>query len=360
MRSSWPGLGITPLHKLALRLAVSKKRRWLRWIGYAATLSVFLLVLLAGTGAAYQWIASLRDRHANPPPGELVDVGGFRMHLYCIGQGSPTVILDSGLSDTWLHWYKVQPQVSTFAQVCSYDRAGLGWSDSGPRPRTSRVIAEELHTLLTTANLSPPYVLVGHSMGGLNVRMYASMYPSDVAGMVLVDAAHPEQKRRLPNYTNPWLSHMLWQKRLMPFGIPRLLGWCGQGMEEVQNAFRSFDCTVRQKAGWFAEEDSMDESLRQVSTTGSLGNMPLIVLSHDPGVEQPGYEQRRSFEAPWEQMQEELARLSSRGIRIIARGSGHYIHRERPDLVIGTIHDVVAQCRTAHENLHQRAKNELP
>ncbi len=333
-----------------LSLAVSRKRRWLRRTGYGTTVLVSLLVALAGTGAAYQWIANRRDRHANPAPGQMVDVGGFRMHLYCTGQGSPTVILDSGLSNTWLHWYKVQPQVAQFTRVCSYDRAGLGWSDPSPRPRTSRVIAEELHTLLTKANVSPPFVLVGHSMGGLNVRMYASMYLSDVAGMVLVDAAHPEQKYRLPNYANPWLGHMLWQKRLMPFGIPRLLGWCGQEMDEVQPAFRSFDCTVRQKEGWFAEEDSIDESRRQVGATGSLGDMPLIVLSHDPGAQQPGYEQRRSFEDPWEQMQEELARLSTRGTRSIARGSGHHIHQERPDLVIGAIHDVLAQCRTAQEN----------
>jgi len=296
-------------------------------------------------GAAYQWVANVRDRKANAPPGKMIDVGGFRMQLYCVGDGTPSVILDSGLSDTWLHWYKVQPQVAQFTRVCSYDRAGLGWSEPSPRPRTSRVIAEELHTLLGKAGVHPPFVLVGHSFGGLNVRMYASLYPSDVVGMVLVDACHPEQNQRLPNVRNPWLEAMLWQKRLMPFGIPRLLGWCGQGMAEVQPAFRSFDCTVQQKAGWFAEEASFSESLRQVGATRSLGAMPLMVLSHDPGTQQPDFEQRRSFEMTWAQMQEELAQLSSRSSRRIAAGSGHQIHRERPDVVIGAIRDVVAQCR---------------
>jgi len=161
----------------------SKKRRWLRGVVYAAALLVCLAVLLAGLGAAYQWIEGVRDRRANPAPGKMVDVGGFRMHLYCVGQGSPTVILDSGLSDTWLVWYKVQPQVAQFTRVCSYDRAGLGWSDPSPRPRTSQVIAKELHALLKKANAAPPFVMVGHSMGGLAVRMYTSLYPSDVVGM---------------------------------------------------------------------------------------------------------------------------------------------------------------------------------
>ncbi len=322
-------------------------RRRLRRVAWTAAFTVCLAVLIAGVGATYQLIASARDRQANPPPGKMIDVGRFRMHLYCVGQGSPTVILDSGLSDTWLHWHKVQPQVAQFTRVCSYDRAGLGWSEPSPRPRTSRVIAEELHALLKKAQVPPPFVLVGHSMGGLNVRMYVSLYPSDVVGMVLVDACHPEQSRRLPQAANPWRNAMLWQKRLMPFGIPRFLGWCGQGMAEVQPAFRSFDCSVQQKLGWSAETDSFNESLRQVGATGSLGDMPLVVLSHVPGAKQPGFEQRKSFEASWAQMQEELARLSSRGCRRIAPGSGHLVHRERPDLVIDAIRDVVAQCRTA-------------
>jgi pimeloyl-ACP methyl ester carboxylesterase len=323
----------------------SSGRRCLRWLTHAAVLLVGFLVLLAGMGAAYQYIANLRDRRSNPPPGKYVDVGGFRMHLYCLGQGSPAVILDSGLSDTWLHWNKVQPQVARFTRVCSYDRAGLGWSDPSPRQRTSRVIAQELHTLLQNAGILPPFILVGHSMGGLNTRMYAGLYPSEVAGMVLVDAAHPEQNQRLPNPGNPWLSSMRRQKRLMPFGIPRLLGWCGQGMDEAQPAFRAFDCTVQQKAGWLAEEDSIGQSMAQVRATGALGDMPLVVLSQDSDDRQPGFEYRKSFHAAWEQLQEELARLSTRGVRRIARGSGHQIHRERPDLVVAAIRDVLVQLR---------------
>jgi hypothetical protein len=127
---------------------VSKPRLGLRRVGYLLAVLVFLLVLLSCAGALYQSVADYRDRSLNPPPGLLVKVDDFRMHLYCIGQGSPTVVLDSGIGDSWLSWRKVQPEVALFTRVCSYDRAGMGWSDKSPNPRTSRLIATELHTLL--------------------------------------------------------------------------------------------------------------------------------------------------------------------------------------------------------------------
>ncbi|HVX67833.1 MAG TPA: alpha/beta hydrolase, partial [Bryobacteraceae bacterium] len=228
-------------------------------------------MLLAGLGAAYQAIAGYRDRKAFPPPGKLVDVGGFRMHLYCAGEGSPAVILDSGLSDAWLHWYKVQPEVAATTRVCAYDRAGLGWSDPSPRPRSSKVIAQELHTLLERAGIRPPFVLVGHSMGGLDVRMYASLYREQVAGMVLVDASHPEQFERFPPTLRSggdlWQQAMRRDARYMRLGIPRLLGWCGTSLPERAGAFRAFDCTVQQKRGTIAEIESFRESLSQVRST---------------------------------------------------------------------------------------------
>jgi pimeloyl-ACP methyl ester carboxylesterase len=128
----------------------------------------------------------------------MVDVGGYRLHLYCTGEGSPTVILEAGGGNPWLSWYQVQPQVAQFTRVCSYDRAGLGWSDPSPKPRTTKVIADELHTLLHNAGITAPFVLVGHSLGGLDARMFASQYPSEAVGMVLVDSSHPDQDDRFP------------------------------------------------------------------------------------------------------------------------------------------------------------------
>src|SRR5437762_8013276 len=158
---------------------------------------LLLLVLLPG---AIAWAQS----ESTPPPflapGKLVDVGGWRLHLNCTGDArssQPTVILEAGKGDFSVEWSLVQPGVARFARVCSYDRAGDGWSDLGPHPRTMHQIVYELHTLLDKAGEHPPYVLVGHSYGGWLVRLYQSMYPSDVAGMVLVEAGADNPLRML-------------------------------------------------------------------------------------------------------------------------------------------------------------------
>ena len=136
------------------------------------------------------------SRHGNGPTRlsssrEMVVVGGHRLHIDCVGQGSPTVILESGLGTMSVDWANVQPEVAKTTRVCAYDRAGTGWSEPGPEPRDPQQIARELHTLLGNAGIDGPYVLVGQSFGGLYVRMYAAQYPKEVEGMVLVDASHP-------------------------------------------------------------------------------------------------------------------------------------------------------------------------
>jgi pimeloyl-ACP methyl ester carboxylesterase len=329
----------------------SWKAPW-RWLGRAVGLLVLLTLVLAVAGAAYQALALRRDRLAHPPPGRLVDVDGRRMHLYCAGQGSPTVIFESGMSDSWLVWHRVQPVASQLTRTCSYDRAGIGWSDPSPRPRTSRVIAEELHALLRAANISGPYVLVGHSLGGPHVRVYTSLYPDEVAGVVLVDPSHPDQTRRFPDAA-------LFQRQLerdmeklawvMPLGLPRWKGWCGGAAPEIREAFRAFDCTVKQKRGWLAEAHGIDESLSQAASSGSLGSRPLVVLSEDPDPTGPAGQDPnfKAFLSTLGEMHEELARLSSRGIRVLARGSGHYIFEDRPDTVIAAVQDVVKQCQAS-------------
>jgi pimeloyl-ACP methyl ester carboxylesterase len=155
-----------------------------------------LLLVLAGI--VYQAIASARDAQRYPPLGRLIDVVGYRLHINSTGEGTPAVVLDAGVCDCSLNWCLVQPEVAKFTRVCSYDRAGMGWSDAGPSPRTSEVIVRELHTLLTNAGIAGPYVLVGHSFGGYNVRLFAHDYPEEVVGLVLVDSAHEDQWPMLP------------------------------------------------------------------------------------------------------------------------------------------------------------------
>lgn len=165
---------------------ISKRRLQGPWLVWSGRLLLLLLVL-ALLGVTYQAVATWGDARAFPPPGRLVDVGGYKLHLHCLGTGSPTVIAENGLGGSSPDWSLVQPAVSQTTRICSYDRAGAGWSEVGPGPRTSRQISAELHTLLTNARIAGPYVLVGHSAGGLHVQVYASQYPAEVAGLVLVD-----------------------------------------------------------------------------------------------------------------------------------------------------------------------------
>ena len=184
-------------------------------------------VSLAIMGALYEMIGRWRDAQRFPRRGHLVQVGSIRMNIDCDGRGSPTVILESGSGGPSIDWLMVQPGVAKFARVCSYDRAGYGWSDAGPKPRTSLQIAHELKQLLQAAGENGPYVLVGHSMGGYDIRVYAGQYPSDVVGMVLVDASHEDQQLRAPVSIRKWqegeLRHPNWRKVRY---FPQLnLGW---------------------------------------------------------------------------------------------------------------------------------------
>jgi hypothetical protein len=157
-----------------------------------------LIVVTALTGATYQWLATRQDLAATPPPGQLIDIGGYRLHLWCTGNGAPVVVLDAGLGGTSAGWGFVQPEVARFTRVCSYDRAGMGYSDPGPSPRTARRIANELAELLARDGIAGPVVLAGESIAGFNVRLFASDHPERTAGLVLVDASHEDDTHEVP------------------------------------------------------------------------------------------------------------------------------------------------------------------
>jgi len=205
--------------------------------------TIFCLAALAVAGNLYQLVSLGRERRAYPMPGRLIDVGGYRMHLYCVGDSGPAVVLDSGLEDSFAEWKKVQAEASTFVRVCSYDRAGMGYSDRSLQARNSATFARELHKLLHTASISLPYILVGHSMAALDIRLYASFYPEDVAGLVFVDGSHPDQLERFPPALHAmnagWIRKgRLWQF-VTPLGLARLLGYCEDDPE-----VRAVECLI--------------------------------------------------------------------------------------------------------------------
>jgi pimeloyl-ACP methyl ester carboxylesterase len=309
-----------------------------RRIGWTVLALVIFLVLVVAAGLVYQGIASAVDASTYPPPGRLVNVGGYRMHIHCTGTGSPgnpTVILDAGNGGSSLDWSLVQPDVATFTRVSSYDRAGYGWSDTGPMPRTSARIVKELHTLLVKAGIPGPYVLVGHSFGGLNVRLYAYTYPQEVAGLILVDSSHENDPTARQDILNgqQQLSACEW---VAPFGIMRLFGLLNQFVSAYppaeQSVVKAHFSQTRFCGTWYDESAAWDESISQVRTARaqhSLGHLPLVVITHG-----------KDLDASWLALQNDLAGLSSTSTHIIATMSGHGIMFDQPDLVIAAIKQV--------------------
>lgn len=330
---------------------------------------VIVLVILLAAGYVYQIQTTAADFQQFPAPGQRVAVGDYSLHIFCQGEGGPTVVVDAGNGDFSLGWSLVQPEVAQFTRICTYDRAGYGWSDPAPGPRAARQMANELHTLLVNAKIDGPYLLVGHSLGGYTVRMYAGLYPQDIVGMVLVDAGHEDQLRRLPpesiqidRQQDRYLGVMSLVAR---FGILRLLGKSA-GEQALPPYLKQLSADVREVYvtmishpsyfdAYLQERKGLEATCNQVSETKSLGDLPLLVLTSENIVEA---ETLRSIGLPvdfpveqiqstWLALQGELASLSTNSTHLIAEGSGHAIHLDRPDLVVTAIQQVFAQSDAA-------------
>src|SRR5829696_8804744 len=266
----------------------ARGRLWL-WIRRVLVVLAGLILLFVIAGLVYQFLATRLAYREYPAPGQMVAVSGHGMQLYCAGKarGEPTVVMDSGLGGGLLDWQTVQPKVAKFARVCSYDRSGVGWSESGPKPRTSPQIVEELHALLKNAGEDGPYVLVGHSFGGANALLYAAEYPEEVAGIVLVDSALDARVlvKDLRNAIAETTPSPLTIKATAPLGIPRLLAGGGasgeggppEGLVEERNAIYN---STRHLYAVADEAASVQKSVATATDAApSLGDKPLIVLS---------------------------------------------------------------------------------
>lgn len=300
------------------------------------------LPCLLGLGGIYQALASRRDRRAFPAPGRLVEVDGCRMHLQSSGKGEPTVVLESGLGGMSSAWGWIQPETAQFCSVVSYDRAGLGWSGPDPAPKSAALAARRLRTLLERAGARSPYLLVGHSMGGLLVRVFAGLFPGEVAGMVLLDAVHPDQHLR----SSAIGIHMRSGFRLLGaipllvrLGYVRLSGlfdaW-GEGLPARQSAesaaflssYRHLSTTRDESLAW---ETICDE----VRCAGGLGDTPLAVVTAGKDV-LPGQPE----------LQCELAALSTDSIHLVVSGADHVTlvsHREYALAVVDAIRQVASK-----------------
>src|SRR5215203_5242823 len=326
--------------------------KWTKRVFIGLTGLVLVLVL---AGMVFQFVATKIDEYRYPAPGEMVDVGGYSLHLHCTGEGgAPTVVMDSGAGGNVLAWQLVQPEVAQFARVCTYDRGGMGWSEPGAQPRTSQQFVEELHTLLGNAGVQGPYVLVGHSLGGTNMQFYASQYPDEVAGMVLVDSALEDLD--LLSITQSLQGSPVWTKIYATTGVVRLanmLGPVGYPFSELPDD--SVDEALAINSGTRQLYESADEasSLResfeqQLAAPMSLGDKPLIVLTAGPlqlegmGLSQ---EQMDQMDEAYTRSQAALIQGSQNSEQILAEDSGHYIQMEQPDLVIDAIRQVVDAAR---------------
>ncbi len=306
---------------------------------------MLLVVVAVGTGATYQAAANYLDRRDYMPPGQMVDVGGYKLHIYCQGEGEPTIILDSMADGSSANWGWVQPEMARTNRTCAYDRAGFGWSEPGPEPRTAQQSAKELFTLLQNAAIPQPYILVGHSYGANVARLFAQLYPRETAGMVLVD---PGLLRRDPRMPEAFRAQSASEEQMMavaPYlagmGVFRLLGQrahpgAGLPEQQAQEAYIEYAST-RHWITLSAQSRGMAETSLQVLKAGIPPHLPLTVISADS----PADENRLA----WLAINADLAHQSIYGTHQVVPGATHaglVNQQQYAQVVADSIRQVVA------------------
>ncbi|HMQ29120.1 MAG TPA: alpha/beta hydrolase, partial [Chloroflexaceae bacterium] len=285
------------------------------------------------------------DAERFPPPGRLVDVGGYSMHIHCVGTGGPTVVLDSGYAGAAVNWHGVLPALAEGGRVCLYDRAGLGWSEPSPRPRTPRAMAAELRTLLERAGERGPYVLAGLSLGAKYVRAFALDYPEEVAGLVFADArneyfdalAAPSyratEERLIPLFAAlSELTGRVGLARLLPVSEPAAPHQLSAADQRARNVLATRPRAVAAARAEFFGQFADNEAL----AAASLGDLPVVVLAAGKG---------GMAYAGWAEAQERLAAQSSRGRLVVLPEAGHDIPASDPAAFVAAVAEVVAAAR---------------
>lgn len=334
------------------------------WLRHVAVCGIATLALAATAGGVTSRPAVITDM-AYIEPAHLVDIGGRKMNIYCVGHGSPTVVFDAGLGDQIRAWAMVQPAIARVTRACSYDRAGLGFSDPSDRPGTAANAVDDLHRLLLAASIKRPYVLVGHSLGGMYLQLFADHYRSDVAGMVLVDPVSDEQARRY-NALDPSMTkqNAAFVENIRTQCLPaahkgfvkgsKLFKQCVDQpdphfSDAFNDAFVANHSTPKYfQAAWSEWANVFSVSSNQVRAARcSYGDMPLVVLSRAPFPLQPHETQamRDAKNYLWVELHDDIASLSTRGVNEIVPGTGHYIQFDRPASVIDAVRHVVWEIR---------------
>ena len=333
----WPPLFLALLVRTAIRVRQDLRSRCRSWVVYPL-LAVYALCAFAGS---YQTIRESVDHHVDLAPGRLVDIGGHRLHLYCIGSGSPTVILESGLGETAAYWGWVAPAVARDTRVCAYDRAGRGWSDPATGPKDGVAVATDLHTLLQRAHVPGPFVLVGHSSGAEYVRIFAGRYPERVAGVVLLDGQPAEAFESLPGYP-VFYDGFRRVSALFPslarLGVGRLVPGDGALPPPARNTRRLHHASARWYRSLRDEFAELPATLAQARSFQDLGDRPLVVVTAT-----------RDALAGWLPLQDRMARLSTNSSHRLVPYTHDALVTDRTAAAASTqaIRDVVRAARFA-------------
>jgi pimeloyl-ACP methyl ester carboxylesterase len=302
------------------------------------------LLALAAVGGGYQTVRTAQDRSTYVMPGQSYDVGGYRLHLNCVGTGSPTVVLENGLGESSPLWSRITPVVDRSTRVCAYDRAGQGWSEDAPHPLDGLRNASDLHTLLDRAGENGPFILVGHSSGGAYAMTYAAQYPAQVAGMVLLDSASPYQVTALPDFPGEYAVTrrvVALLPSLARTGVAQLAPsstWSNLPQPAAAQV-RAFAADARGARNTRDEQSLLPTVFKQAQTLTSLGSKPLVVLTASDNI--------RGIRG-WSAAQDHLATLSTNSSHRVADAThvGLLDDQTAAGISVRAIDDVVQSART--------------